>query len=187
MPSEFIIDYTYYTSLSQCNQVINIQRSNETTFVIRYKKKLLRYETNNTHLLNDISFKISKLSNVFSFVKSKLNKITTMDLIDDFNISFVIFDGVKNNIIYNQHFEYTYIINLLKYKSTDFKKLTKLYKLMYAFDFLDKETRSSLYLFNNTNFERDINLIKKTIISSTDNIITRKLPRELIENILDNF
>jgi hypothetical protein len=42
MPSEFVIDYTYYTNLSQCNQIINITRSNETTFVIHYKKKTIK-------------------------------------------------------------------------------------------------------------------------------------------------
>jgi hypothetical protein len=64
-------------------------------------------------------------------------------------------------------------------------KISKIHKFIYAFQFIEKEARSLLFLFNNINYDRDINLIKKNILSQTTNVLTRKLPRELVENILD--
>lgn len=193
MTCDFTIDYNYYTDQLQCNQQFNIKRINEASFLVNYKKKILKYDTNTNILLNNLEFTIKKLINVFTFIKSKLNKNTTMDFIDDFNISFVIYDGVNSQIIFNKSFEYNYIINTFKYEllyntttsKNNVHKISKIHKFIYAFQFIEKETRSLLFLFNNINYDRDINLIKKNILSQTTNVLTRKLPRELVENILD--
>lgn len=193
MACEFVIDYNYYTDQLQCNQSFNIKRIKEDFFLVNYKKKILRYDTNTNILLNDLKFTIKKLINVFTFIKSKLNKNTTMDFIDDFNISFIIYDGINSQIIFNKSFEFNYIVNTFKYdilynnpsSNNNIHKISKIHKFIYAYQFIEKETRSLLFLFNNLNFDRDINLIKKTMLSETTNILTRKLPRELVEHVLD--
>ena len=193
MTCEFVIDYNYYTDQLQCNQYFNIKRIKEDFFLVNYKKKILRYDTNTNILLNDLKFTIKKLINVFTFIKSKLNKNTTMDFIDDFNISFVIYDGINSQIVFNKSFEFNYIVNTFKYdilynnlsSNNTIHKISKIHKFIYAYQFIEKETRSLLFLFNNLNFDRDINLITKTMLSETTNVLTRKLPRELVEHVLD--